>query len=74
MVQCRAILSRSRLTQAALLFRLDFDLFFVYTDVIDQEVQTLGASVTVPDEQGMHSLIAAPYQNNLSVTDLLIPP
>jgi ankyrin repeat protein len=27
----------------------------------------LGASVTAQDEQGMTALIAAPYQNNLSV-------
>jgi len=34
----------------------------------------LGTSVTAQDEQGRTALIAAAYQNNLSVTDLLIPP
>jgi len=32
------------------------------------------SKVTAQDEQGMPALIAAAYQNNLSVTDLLIPP
>jgi len=32
-----------------------------------------GASVTAQDEQGMIALIAAAYQNKLSITDLLIP-
>jgi len=34
----------------------------------------LGASVTAQDEQGRTALMAAAYQNNLSITDLLIPP
>jgi ankyrin repeat protein len=34
----------------------------------------VGASVTAQDEEGRTALIAAAYQNNLSVTDLLIPP
>jgi hypothetical protein len=34
----------------------------------------LGASVTAQGEQGRTALNAAAYPNNLSVTDLLIPP
>jgi ankyrin repeat protein len=38
-----------------------------------QQLLALGASVTAQDEQGRTALVAAAYQNNLSVTDLLIP-
>jgi Ankyrin repeats (many copies) len=38
-----------------------------------RQLLALGASVTAQDEQGRTALVAAAYQNNLSVTDLLIP-
>jgi len=39
-----------------------------------RQLLALGASVATPDEEGRTALIATAYQNNLSVTDLLIPP
>ncbi len=38
-----------------------------------QQLLALGASVTAQDEQGRTDLIAAAYQDSLSVTDLVIP-
>jgi ankyrin repeat protein len=37
-----------------------------------RQLLALGASVTAQDEQGRTALIAAAYQDYLSVTDLLI--
>ena len=38
-----------------------------------RQLLALGASVTAQGEQGRTALVAAAYQDSLSVTDLVIP-